>query len=155
LRNTCAQVVGNDSDHCEAGHKNELYPPEMATAMQDIRDDLSPSSGSNDIDDLAPNPYIERIGVRHIDKFGPMWQFECQRCGEMSDCFDSKDERDKAIVDHQCWSEELYFRVRDDLGFAGVTALKDMTLDDLAWRIVRHCRSAQRAAEKSHLIKTL
>jgi DNA-directed RNA polymerase subunit RPC12/RpoP len=66
-----------------------------------------------------------------------MWQFKCAWCGEMSDCFDSKDERDKAIADHRCGSEALYDRIMLELDVAEVAIPKGITLDDLAQRIMR------------------
>jgi hypothetical protein len=122
-------VVRNDSDHCEAGHKNKCVVPETDKALRkirglfDLQGDESIQPESNGVDDLAPQPLAEGSKTGQFEEFGPMWQFECPWCGEMSDCFDSKTERDKAIADHRCGSEALYGRVKAELDTAKANPL--------------------------------
>ena len=53
LGNTCAQVVGNDSDHCEAGHPNAVH---TEITQQSKISGLAPEASPLGIDDLAcPN----------------------------------------------------------------------------------------------------
>jgi hypothetical protein len=33
---------------------------------------------------------------------GPMWEFECKECGEVSDSFDTPEGRDRAVAIHTC-----------------------------------------------------
>lgn len=65
--NTCAQVVRNSSDHCEAGHKNKRVFDSLRMRNPGRYADKgfgAPSPASDDVDDLAPDPLAEEVGTK-------------------------------------------------------------------------------------------
>lgn len=55
---------------------------------------------------------------------GPMWQFECEICNYMGDCWDTEREAAEEMQDHKCvdtlpsWSREEMERLRAALALA-------------------------------------
>jgi len=57
----------------------------------------------------------------HLTILGPMWQFECQRCGEVADdVYDSKAEAEEAASVHDCIADRpMRLRRRPDGSYVG------------------------------------
>ena len=46
--------------------------------------------------------------------YGPMWQYECGCCRELSDCYDTEQEVLEAVEKHDCLNH-LKYKIPEDL----------------------------------------
>jgi hypothetical protein len=63
---------------------------------------------SVDVDDLVSRSSSGKGDQRQFIRLGPMWQFECKRCHQGSQCFSSEAEREEAMDNHRCWAERRF-----------------------------------------------